>query len=121
MGILWRDFLFVIGEGAEKSKLHSNSAMRARMLNCGKLWHAVGLISTTLSTLVLKTLQFLNVLSGFRHAACFATCRKPERTFRRSEEHTSELQSHSDLVCRLLLEKKKEIKVTTISTFQTNY
>src|SRR5260221_2598735 len=34
-----------------------------------------------------------------------------ERTRRqvsiRSEEHTSELQSHSDLVCRLLLEKKK--------------
>src|SRR5438034_4248039 len=26
----------------------------------------------------------------------------------RSEEHTSELQSHSDLVCRLLLEKKKK-------------
>src|SRR5260221_9504377 len=29
--------------------------------------------------------------------------------FGRSEEHTSELQSHSDLVCRLLLEKKKQI------------
>src|SRR5437588_2297489 len=28
----------------------------------------------------------------------------------RSEEHTSELQSHSDLVCRLLLEKKKSRK-----------
>ena len=27
-----------------------------------------------------------------------------------SEEHTSELQSHSDLVCRLLLEKKKKEK-----------
>src|SRR5436190_7595851 len=27
----------------------------------------------------------------------------------RSEEHTSELQSHSDLVCRLLLEKKNSI------------
>src|SRR5260221_153731 len=27
----------------------------------------------------------------------------------RSEEHTSELQSHSDLVCRLLLEKKKHL------------
>src|SRR5260221_7051071 len=27
---------------------------------------------------------------------------------RRSEEHTSELQSHSDIVCRLLLEKKKK-------------
>src|SRR5438034_8336942 len=30
-----------------------------------------------------------------------------ERKGLRSEEHTSELQSHSDLVCRLLLEKKK--------------
>src|SRR5438132_3316571 len=29
----------------------------------------------------------------------------------RSEEHTSELQSHSDLVCRLLLEKKKKYTV----------
>src|SRR5438132_3947859 len=33
-----------------------------------------------------------------------ATRRRP---LARSEEHTSELQSHSDLVCRLLLEKKK--------------
>src|SRR5437773_6773252 len=32
--------------------------------------------------------------------------REPHR--RRSEEHTSELQSHHDLVCRLLLEKKKQ-------------
>src|SRR5438034_7306753 len=30
-----------------------------------------------------------------------------QRPLPRSEEHTSELQSHSDLVCRLLLEKKK--------------
>src|SRR5260221_6704620 len=30
-------------------------------------------------------------------------------TISRSEEHTSELQSHSDLVCRLLLDKKKQI------------
>src|SRR5947207_11791771 len=30
----------------------------------------------------------------------------------RSEEHTSELQSHSDLVCRLLLEKKKNKDIT---------
>src|SRR5438132_8177912 len=33
----------------------------------------------------------------------------PELRRERSEEHTSELQSHSDLVCRLLLEKKKQI------------
>src|SRR2546421_4817428 len=34
---------------------------------------------------------------------------------KRSEEHTSELQSRSDLVCRLLLEKKK-----TITNIETN-
>src|SRR5262252_10715605 len=34
--------------------------------------------------------------------------RRRRITPRRSEEHTSELQSHSDLVCRLLLEKKKK-------------
>src|SRR5438132_10209109 len=32
----------------------------------------------------------------------------------RSEEHTSELQSHSDLVCRLLLEKKNKQKNTAV-------
>src|SRR5260221_5059814 len=32
----------------------------------------------------------------------------------RSEEHTSELQSHSDLVCRLLLEKKKDCYACTL-------
>src|SRR2546430_13372762 len=34
----------------------------------------------------------------------------------RSEEHTSELQSQSNLVCRLLLEKKKKIEETTLHT-----
>src|SRR5438034_5381386 len=35
---------------------------------------------------------------------------RAEPRARRSEEHTSELQSHSDIVCRLLLEKKKKIE-----------
>src|SRR5206468_11458486 len=38
-----------------------------------------------------------------------AECQR-QRTVARSEEHTSELQSRSDLVCRLLLEKKKKIE-----------
>src|SRR5260370_4875827 len=38
-----------------------------------------------------------------------------DRAVARSEEHTSELQSHLNLVCRLLLEKKK--KQTTQGTF----
>src|SRR5437667_6387564 len=33
--------------------------------------------------------------------------------WQRSEEHTSELQSHHDLVCRLLLEKKKKTRKQT--------
>src|SRR6476661_10012592 len=36
--------------------------------------------------------------------------RAPHRPAARSEEHTSELQSHLNLVCRLLLEKKKNIQ-----------
>src|SRR5438034_6102990 len=42
----------------------------------------------------------------------------------RSEEHTSELQSHSDLVCRLLLEKKKlnnRIIINTINIIIQQY
>src|SRR5688572_31601000 len=37
---------------------------------------------------------------------------------RRSEEHTSELQSQSNLVCRLLLEKKN---ISTISTLRSSF
>src|SRR5437868_9599889 len=39
----------------------------------------------------------------------------------RSEEHTSELQSCFDLVCRLLLEKKKKKKIKQSNTIQTTH
>src|SRR2546430_7383684 len=45
--------------------------------------------------------------------------RRPDGIHDRSEEHTSELQSQSNLVCRLLLEKKK-IKIKTRSRGYTN-
>src|SRR5688572_32652341 len=41
------------------------------------------------------------------------------RSSPRSEEHTSELQSQSNLVCRLLLEKKKKKKNTTTAITKT--
>src|SRR5438067_7517262 len=41
-------------------------------------------------------------------AACAAAWASGRRSRSRSEEHTSELQSRFDLVCRLLLEKKKK-------------
>src|SRR5260221_10812643 len=44
--------------------------------------------------------------AGWPHERAHRGMRAPHR---RSEEHTSELQSHSDLVCRLLLEKKNII------------
>src|SRR2546430_12510398 len=47
-----------------------------------------------------------------------AACSRPiaRATGSRSEEHTSELQSQSNLVCRLLLEKKKHITIKLRST-----
>src|SRR2546421_1591720 len=39
-------------------------------------------------------------------------------TIARSEEHTSELQSRSDLVCRLLLEKKKKVRRNQVQLYQ---
>src|SRR5260221_7785480 len=62
-------------------------------------------------------------LAGYRISACLHVTTETANLMRtlkaggadvvlcasnRSEEHTSELQSHSDLVCRLLLEKKKK-------------
>src|SRR5438034_1565345 len=48
------------------------------------------------------------VVQDGRLTICTRVVEQPPQRLRRSEEHTSELQSHSDLVCRLLLEKKKE-------------
>src|SRR5207237_5406500 len=42
--------------------------------------------------------------------SCSPASERPPRSSR-SEEHTSELQSHLNLVCRLLLEKKKQINI----------
>src|SRR5258708_24437215 len=45
--------------------------------------------------------------AGGRSLNAFRTCPRRKRGTRRSEEHTSELQSPDHIVCRLLLEKKK--------------
>src|SRR2546427_7718267 len=47
---------------------------------------------------------------AWRAARDWSTSRTIRASARRSEEHTSELQSQSNLVCRLLLEKKKKKK-----------
>src|SRR5438034_2986130 len=75
-------------------------------------------------TIQRKTIVPLNLVRSTKHSTRQSEELTNTRTFdqwrmdilpakgtpssRRSEEHTSELQSHSDLVCRLLLEKKKK-------------
>src|SRR5436190_18622230 len=54
-----------------------------------------------------------NAASIGGHPPARRRLRCPRSSRARSEEHTSELQSHSDLVCRLLLEKKKNHKQYT--------
>src|SRR2546421_2922053 len=84
------------------------------------------------STLFPYTTLFRSQLSGRaarlreRHERQGPRARHDERALRgadravgreRSEEHTSELQSRSDLVCRLLLEKKKNFNTNLASHF----
>src|SRR3982750_4944287 len=84
---------------------------------------------STLSTLILFFFFFLMIrrpprstlfpyTTLFRSGTCpnksdaAKLSSRVESTTQRSEEHTSELQSRSDLVCRLLLEKKKNYDLT---------
>src|SRR5256885_3415335 len=67
------------------------------------------------STLFPYTTLFRSVLDGIARALEGATdpsasALDPREDEGRSEEHTSELQSPCNLVCRLLLEKKKKMK-----------
>src|SRR5688572_32395923 len=77
------------------TKPSSNSRMSPV---CRKL--AAALSRTPASKVCRKTTRSL--LMGFCSVRCLGCSRD------RSEEHTSELQSQSNLVCRLLLEKKKK-------------
>src|SRR2546430_12325130 len=62
------------------------------------------------STLFPYTTLFRSLFAKYRTARDWAQADLGalERLIHRSEEHTSELQSQSNLVCRLLLEKKKK-------------
>src|SRR5690625_6997950 len=56
-----------------------------------------------------------SALVRLRRATGITTLSPLHRLDRRSEEHTSELQSRGHLVCRLLLEKKKDIKLRLLT------
>src|SRR3712207_7250504 len=83
------------------------------------IWRG-GMRSRRLWLLLVPTLVVLTGWPLYHYAGCFGgkrtiTVSTPSpfhRTTERSEEHTSELQSRQYLVCRLLLEKKKEKQIT---------
>src|SRR3712207_8865909 len=69
-------------------------------------------VLTTLAELYIEQPEKVNdyaeqLSNGIRQSELFVTVK--QNTAPRSEEHTSELQSRQYLVCRLLLEKKKQI------------
>ena len=66
----------------------------------GTLWLPVGYCLSHLLTMCM-CVRWLDLIDSR------VDCWQPQHVYDGSEEHTSELQSHSDLVCRLLLEKKK--------------
>src|SRR5260370_38423200 len=100
--------------------------MSGRVLLSSALWHAVFTLCVSLlfffndtATTEIYTLSLHDALPispvsvtgttrapPARATSSSATALRPAATTR-SEEHTSELQSHLNLVCRLLLEKKK--------------
>src|SRR2546430_12652351 len=70
---------------------------------------------TTLFRSILRFVPFVPARAGVWSGGarrsvppCGLIWYKYSRPYQRSEEHTSELQSQSNLVCRLLLEKKKK-------------
>src|SRR5207249_10240505 len=98
--LMVRDFQSVIGREVRAQILEREGCLPDVLVACvGGGSNAIGLFYDFVED---KQIQMIGVEAGGRgpnlgdHAARFA----------RSEEHTSELQSRFDLVCRLLLEKK---------------
>src|SRR5437773_8764709 len=80
----------------------------------GKAMTASSFVSRSMAFLRVPTTEPVRTMSSFSQGTVGSQYSPMPRTTRggsaRSEEHTSELQSHHDLVCRLLLEKKKNKK-----------
>src|SRR5256885_6111268 len=82
-----------------------------RYRGSGSTWTAVPYASTSVTPFITSVASYRNASTAF--APCAAACCNSSsyaslRVLSRSEEHTSELQSPCNLVCRLLLEKKKK-------------
>src|SRR5260370_26309648 len=75
-------------------------------LRAHKMRAALTILGVAIGVTVVMVIGAL--ISGFNKGISDKLSSLGPKTFWRSEEHTSELQSHLNLVCRLLLEKKKK-------------
>src|SRR2546430_13679906 len=87
------------------------------MVNMSIVWIFFFFFFNDTATTEIYTLSLHDALPIFRTGTSLAPCSVPSNRAAssasscRSEEHTSELQSQSNLVCRLLLEKKKKAAI----------
>src|SRR5690554_7382695 len=73
------------------------------------LWLLPSLIPFALFMWIYFSTKYELINEEFHYQSAFLKGKIPVAKIKRSEEHTSELQSRPHLVCRLLLEKKKKI------------
>src|SRR3989441_6767940 len=92
--------MHIIGVGGQMRRIYN--PMQYEFLQHQQHWN----VFITMSALALGLGQIPFVINFFW--SLFAGKKAPLNPWNRSEEHTSELQSLAYLVCRLLLEKKKE-------------
>src|SRR5207248_4451936 len=99
---------------AREAVIGTTPAMRATSVSVAALLRAEAIVACRLASGSLdgrprKAMDCpTGLFVGFWVASRLTICSFLARMLRRSEEHTSELQSPYDLVCRLLLEKKKQ-------------
>src|SRR5216683_4368976 len=86
--------------------LSRRALLRLGLLSAAAAAHGVGVLPPGVAAEDAK--PGLNLIGKLEGPELITDPAQFPKTFKRSEEHTSELQSRSDLVCRLLLEKKKK-------------
>src|SRR3712207_7980184 len=86
------------------------------------LFRSASFITSFLNTLLIFTviLAFSFLYSSITYFNTSKDCLSFISTYMRSEEHTSELQSRQYLVCRLLLEKKKHDKQSSLQVLHVD-
>src|SRR5690606_40333262 len=107
--------LFLFSRHADPRVLPSFPTRRSSDLSSALATAASSAVSPRVSTpIVTETLSGVTFtvavpdVETTEWTACPISCSQTSAPVSRSEEHTSELQSRENLVCRLLLEKKKQ-------------